>query len=114
MDAGDSDVVETSDAGVEELSCDCGLFGDGEVAGSGADYGDVAYGFGVRGLAESDGAGLRVVRGGGYGFEDGERCGLVGAGGEDIVAGGGHAGEDFRGLGGGLSGSVDDLGETGA
>jgi hypothetical protein len=42
MDAGDADVVEAGDAGVEGLGGDGGLFGDGEVAAAGADDGDVA------------------------------------------------------------------------
>ena len=66
------------------------------------------------GLAEGDGAGLRVVDGGGDCCEDGCGGGGVGAGGEDVDAGGGHAGEDFGGLGGGFAGGVDDLGQAGA
>ncbi len=110
MEAGYADVVEAGDAGVEEFGGDGGFFGDGEVAGAGAEDGDVAPGFGVGGLAEGDGSGLRVVDGGGDGGEDGFGGGFVGAGGEDVDAGCGHAGEDFGGLGGGFAGGVDDFG----
>ncbi len=45
MEAGDAYVVEASDAGVEEFGGDGGLFGDGQVAGAGAEDGDVAFWF---------------------------------------------------------------------
>jgi hypothetical protein len=109
-----TDVVEAGDAGVEEFGGDGGFFGDGEVAGAGADYGDVSFRFGVLGLAEGDGSGLRVVDGGGDRSEDGFGGGFVGAGGQDVGAGCGHAGEDFGGLGGGFSGGVDYFGEADA
>ncbi len=66
----------------------------------------------MRGLAEGDGSGLRVVDGGGDCGEDGFGGGFVGAGGEDVDAGGGHAGEDFGGLGWGFAGGVNDLGKA--
>ncbi len=40
MDAGDADVVNAVDGAAEELGGDGGLFGDGDVAGAGADDGD--------------------------------------------------------------------------
>jgi hypothetical protein len=55
-----------------------------------------------------------MVDGGWESFEDGERSGLVGAGGEDIVTGCRHASEDLGSLGRRFSGGVDDLGEAGA
>ena len=55
-----------------------------------------------------------MVDGGGGGCQDGVGGGLVGAGGEDVDAGSGHAGEDFGGLGGGFACGVDDLGESAA
>jgi hypothetical protein len=42
MEAGYSNVVETGDAGVEELGGDGGLFGDRLVAGAGGEDGDLA------------------------------------------------------------------------
>ena len=46
VDSGDAYVVEAGDLGVEELGGDGGFFGDGEVAGSGADDTDAAFDFG--------------------------------------------------------------------
>jgi hypothetical protein len=113
MNAGDAYVIEAGDGAAEELGGDGGLFGDGEVAGAGAEDGDVAAEFGWWRLAQGDGVGGRVVDGGGGLREDVFRGGGVGAGGEDVNAGGSHAGEDFGGLGGCFSGRVDDFGEAG-
>ena len=113
MDAGYADVVEADDVCVEQLGGDGGFFGDELVAGAGGEDGDVALGF-VRSLLEGDGAGLRVIDGGGDGGEYGFGGDFVNAGGEDVGAGGGHAGEDFGGLFGGFALCVDDLGEAGA
>ena len=57
---------------------------------------------------------MGVVDGCGYCGED--HCGSwgVGARGEDVSSGGGHAGEDFGGLLGRFALGVDDLGEAGA
>jgi hypothetical protein len=112
VDAGYADVVEAGDVCVEELGGDGGLFGDELVAGAGGQDGDVAFGF-VRCLPEGDGAGLRVIDGGGDGGQDGFGGEFVDAGAEDVGAGGGHVGEDFGGLFGGFALRVDDLGETG-
>ena len=64
VQAGDTDVEEASDAYAEGFGCDCGFFGDGNVAGSSADYGDVAFRrlVGKRGLAQRDGVRYGVVR----------------------------------------------------
>jgi len=114
VEAGDADVVEAGDAGVEELGGDGGFFGGGLVAGAGGEDGDVAPRFLRGGLFEGDGAGFGMVEGCGRGFEDGGCGGLVGAGGEDVGSGGGHAGEDFGGVGGRFVLRVDDFGEAGA
>ncbi len=114
VDTGYADVVEAGDPGVEELGSDRGFLGDGEVAGSGADYSYVAMSCRMDGLAEGDGPGLRVMDSSGDGFEDGEGGRFVGAGGEDVVSGGGHAGEDLGCLDGGFSGGIDDLGQANA
>ena len=42
MEAGDTDVVEALDGRAEELCGDGGLFGDGEIAGAGAEDGHSA------------------------------------------------------------------------
>ena len=92
MEAGDADIVEAGDLCAEEFRGDGGLFGHGEVAGAGAEDGDVTRGFGRGRLPESEGAGLGVVRDGGKLCEDGPG-GLGGAArGEDVGAGGSHAG----------------------
>lgn len=114
VDAGDSYIVEAGYPGVEELGCDGGFFGDGQIAGSGADYGDMAVGRGMGGLTEGERSGLGMVDGCGDGLKDGYGGRLVGAGGEDVVSGGGHAGEDFGYLGRSFAGGVDDFGEAGA
>ena len=44
VQAGDADVVEAGDAGAKGLRGDSGLFRDGNVAGAGADDGDVTPG----------------------------------------------------------------------
>ena len=44
MEAGDAYVVEAGDVGAEEFGGDGGFFGDGEVAGAGAEDGDVPRG----------------------------------------------------------------------
>ncbi len=44
VEAGDTYVVKAGDAGVEELGCDGGFFGDRLVAGAGGEDGYVAYG----------------------------------------------------------------------
>ena len=113
MEAGYSYVVEARDACVESLGGDGGFFGDGDVAGSGAEDGDVAAGLGG-GLAESEGAGGFAVGCGGMRCEDESRGGGVDASGEDVDAGGGERGEDFQGLLRGFVGGVDDFGETAA
>ena len=113
VEAGDSDVVETRDGGVEEIGGDGSLFGDALIAGAGAEDCYVAFGC-VRGLAESDSSGSRVMDGCGNGGEDGFGRGIVDAGGEDVGAGGGHAGEDFGCLLRGFILRVDDFGEAGA
>ena len=71
-------------------------------------------GSGGWGLPEGDGSALRDgrwLRGWRRGPFGG---GVVGAGGEDVGSGGGHAGEDFGGLLGGFALRVDDLGEASA
>ena len=50
MKAGYAYVVEAGDFGVEELGGDGGFFGDGLVAGAGAEDGDVAVGLGGVGI----------------------------------------------------------------
>jgi len=113
VDAGYAYVVKAGDASVEEPGSDSGLFGDGKVAGSGADYGDMAARVGL-GLLEGDGSGLWVMDRGWDCDKDGFGRGLIGSGGEDVGAGGGHAGEDFGYLRGALSSRVDNFGQAGA
>ncbi len=111
----DADVVEAGNTGAEEFGGDRGFFGDREVAGAGADNGDVALFIrGGWGLTEGEAAGLRVVAGGGDEGVGGFGCCRVTARGEDVGAGGGHASEDPGGLGGGFAGGEDDLGQAGA
>ena len=98
MDAGDSNVVDAGDASAEEFGGDGGLFGGVEIAGSGAEDGDVAPWLGSGRLAQRDGPRLLVIFGSRGDGKDGCGSGLVGAGGENVGAGRGHAGEDLGGM----------------
>ena len=114
MEAGDAYVVETGDAGVEGFGGDGGFFGDREIAGASADYGNVALYVGGGGLMERDGSRGWVVMGGGVGLEYGFGGGGVGSGGENIYSAGDERGKDAGGLLGGFAGGVDDFREAGA
>lgn len=112
MDAGDADVVEARDLCAKEFGGDGCFFGGREIAGPGTEDGDVAVRVGWGRLAEGEGAGVLVILRCGSGGEDGCCGGLVGAGGEDVDAGGGHAGEDLGGVLGRLACGVDDFGQA--
>ena len=112
VQAGYANIVDAGDCSVEKLGRDGSFFGDGKVAGAGAEDGDVAFWLGRNGLTECDGSGLGVVLSGRVGGDDGLGGGGVRACGQDVGSGGSHAREDFRCLDSGLSGGVDDLRKT--
>ena len=97
MEAGDADVEEALDGRAEKFCGDGGLFGDGKIAGAGAEdgYGAGRSWLGCR-LAQCSGAGDSVKLRSGHACGDGLPCRFADAGGEDVRAGGGGAGEDLR------------------
>ena len=84
MDARHPDVVDGVDAIAHDLGGGLGLFGDGHVAGAGADHGDSAFAGDGAVAPEADDAREREVVGAGEAGEDGIGAGAVGAGDEDV------------------------------
>ena len=101
MQAGDAYIEEARDGYAEGLRGDSGLFGDGDVAGAGADDGDAAACRGRCGLAKRDGAGCGIVRSGWVLREEGRGSCRLNARGDDIDAIGCERGEDGEDLFGG-------------
>ena len=109
VNACDSDVVKMFDFVAHDLGCNDGLFGDGDVAGSGGDYGDDAFAVlggitlqnnGTRELTKFSGANL---------FLYGCKLLFVDARGQDVATVFGQAREDFCDLRRSLTFSEDDL-----
>ncbi len=114
VNAGHAYVGDEFDSVAHEADGDHGFFGNGQIAGAGADYSDGSLAGNGGRLSEGDGASGFVELGAGFDCEDRIEHFTSSASGEDVASGLGHAGEDGCYLGGGFAGGKDDLGHTGA
>ncbi len=114
MDACYANVGDEFDGVAHQVGGNDGFFGDGEIAGSGADDADDSLASWGGGLAEGDAAGGGVMLGAGNGGEDGGGHFVRGAGGENVATSLGHAGEYGCDLGGSFSGGEYDFRHAGA
>jgi len=115
VNAGDAYVGDEFDRVAHEAGGDDGFFGDGKVAGAGADNGDGALPLrNVRALGEGDGAGGLVKFCSWLNGLDGEEHFMGGTCGEDVASMLGHAGKDGSYLRGGFARGEDDFRHAGA
>jgi hypothetical protein len=112
MDAGDPDIVDGIDGIAHDFGGKLGLFGDGHVAGAGADDGDGALAGDGAVAPEADDAGTGEILALGEAAGDGFGALPVGAGDEDVAGVVEDDGGDFGDLVGRLAFGEDDFGHA--
>src|SRR5258708_4122198 len=113
METGDADVEVAFDRRTEKLRGDGGLFGNGKIAGAGAEDGHGTGGRRLRcWLAQCGGASDGMELCSGHARGDSLPCCFADAGGEDIRSGGCGAGEYLGDVVGRFAFGVDDFGNA--